>query len=302
MITRFQGTEGKRRLVEALLQQALINGDEVAAAAIADSSTLREYRAGEDLIQQDGQDCDMFFIVSGSANVLINGRIVAKRAADTHVGEMALIDPTAKRSATVRAAELTLVAVLSEEDFTNVASKSPKLWRRIAVELASRLRERAKYHRQPNAKPMVFIGSSSEAISIAKTIQEGIVSEDFVVKLWTEGIFEASATTIESLAGVLEVYDFGVIVLSGDDVVESRGQQKHAPRDNAVFELGLAMGAFGRARTYIVKPRGLNIKIPSDLLGVTCLEIDLSNTDTLVATAKTACDQLRGKFSSLGPR
>lgn len=302
MIARFQGDDGKRKLVTALLEHVIVNGDEEIAKVIAEKAELRQYGPGDDIIKQDGHDSDMFFIIAGAANVLVNGRVVAKRSAGHHVGEMALIDPTAKRSATVKASELTVAAVLTEPVFSELGDKSPKLWRRIAIELASRLRERSKYHRQPNTKPMIFIGSSKESLNVAEKIQNGIVSDDFVVKTWVDGIFDASATAIESLASVIEMFDFGVIVLNADDMVESRGVQKHAPRDNAVFELGLLMGGFGRSRTYIVKPKGLDIKIPSDLLGVVCLEFDPASADTLTASIASACDQLRGKFSSLGPR
>lgn len=302
MIARFQGEEGKRRLVSALQEHVIINGDEEVSKAIAEKAELRQFAPGDDIIKQDGYDSDIFFVISGAVNILVNGRVIANRTSGYHIGEMALIDPTAKRSATVKASELTVVAALSEPDFTVLADKNPELWRRIAVELASRLRERSKFHRQPNSKPMIFIGSSKEALGIAEKIQNEVVSDDLVVKTWTDGVFDASATAIESLASVVEMYDFGVIVLSADDMVESRGVQKHAPRDNAVFELGLLMGGFGRARTFIVKPKGLEIKIPSDLLSITCLEFDPASADTTASSISSMCDVLRGKFSSMGPR
>ena len=68
-----------------------------------------------------------------------------------------------------------------------------------------------------------------------------------------------------------EQCDFAVLVLAADDVTVSRGSRKAAPRDNTVFELGLFMGALSQTRTYIVAPRPLDIKIPTDLLGVTLL-------------------------------
>ena len=55
-------------------------------------------------------------------------------------------------------------------------------------------------------------------------------------------------------------------------MIESRKKKQAAPRDNVIFELGLFMGALGRERTFIVKPRHVDIKIPSDLLGVTFIE------------------------------
>lgn len=302
MIERFQGTDGRPRFISALLEQIIVHGDTDLANSIANNSTLTEVQPGTNLITQGAFDSEIHFIISGFAHVLVNGRKVAERTSGHHVGEMALIDPTAKRSATVKIVEQSVVATMTEADFTKVADKFPKSWRRIAVELSNRLRERAKFHRQPNEKPMVFIGSSGEMLTTASQISEGIRSQDITVKDWTEGIFEASSTTIESLMDLVKSYDFGVIVFGPDDIVQSRGSEKVAPRDNVIFELGLLMGGFGRERTFIVKPKGLDIKIPSDLLGVTCLEIDELKTEGAEKSIASICDYLRGRITEKGPR
>ena len=101
---------------------------------------------------------------------------------------------------------------------------------------------------------------------------------------------------------LVKSYDFGVIVFGPDDIVQSRGSEKVAPRDNVIFELGLLMGGFGRERTFIVKPKGLDIKIPSDLLGVTCLEIDELKTEGAEKSIASICDYLRGRITEKGPR
>src|SRR5690348_15211884 len=71
-----------------------------------------------------------FFVLTGEVTVLVNGRTVASRPAGTHVGEMALVDPLAKRSATVIAAESTVAIMLAEHHFSKIASRHPELWRR----------------------------------------------------------------------------------------------------------------------------------------------------------------------------
>ena len=45
-----------------------------------------------------------------------------------------------------------------------------------------------------------------------------------------------------------------------------------SPRDNVVFEAGLFGGALGMRRTFILHANGA--KLPSDLLGLTCVRYD----------------------------
>ena len=68
-------------------------------------------------------------------------RDVASRSAGEHVGEMALVDPEAQRSASVTAVTDSVVAGITEPEFSALADRFPRLWRRIALELASRLRD-----------------------------------------------------------------------------------------------------------------------------------------------------------------
>lgn len=96
--------------------------------------------------------------------------------------------------------------------------------------------------------------------------------------------------------------DFAVLVLTPDDTVTSRRLEQPAPRDNCIFELGLFMGALGRNRTYIVKPRDSDIKIPTDLLGLTPLTYALGEANTLVDRIAPVCTELIGEFEALGPR
>jgi CRP/FNR family transcriptional regulator, cyclic AMP receptor protein len=302
MLERFQGLDGKNRLITALTEQKIIHGDETLANAIADIAELKEYSSGTEIAHQNDTDSDIYLIITGCVSVFVNGREIAKRQAGLHVGEMALIDSTVRRSATLKATEHTIVAKITEPLFTELADKHPKLWRRIAVELVHRLRERGKLIKHPNDKPLVFIASSKEYLPFAVALQDGIKSDDVIVKIWTDDIFEASATAIESLEAALESYDIGVVIFGADDLVESRGNEKLAPRDNIVLELGLMMGAFGRNRTFIAKPQPLDIKIPSDLLGIVCLNFDnVPAAEASTALVKSS-EFLRNRISNLGPR
>jgi len=274
VLGRFSGEGGARLLLEALKDQFIVAHDEGVAQALACVATPRELAAGAALILQNGADNDLHFILSGAVDVIIHKRLITTRAAGLHVGEMALISPKAARSASVIANQPTVVATVSEPDFTRIASSHPALWRRIAVELTNRLRERSKFILEPNPVPIVFIGSSTEALPIAEHLRDCLAGPELEVKIWTKGVFKASHTTIEDLEDLARTADFAVLVATPDDVVTTRGTTHAAPRDNVLLELGMFIGALTRERTFLLTQNGVALKLPSDLLGVTTLRYD----------------------------
>lgn len=301
LITRFEGDEGQRRLREVLSQQAIIGNDDRLLAAVLPVVKLRELAKGAELIRQGEATNSLFFILVGSVAISINGRPVASRSAGKHVGEMALVDPAAPRAATVIASAECVVAEIVESEFVRVAESFPVLWRRIAMELAARLRERGRSLREPNAMPRLFIGSTVEALPTAREIQSALSHDAMVPTVWTDAVFGASTATIESLEKALEDSDFACLVITGDDVVQSRDKEFNAPRDNVVLELGLFMGRLGRGRTFMVRPRG-DIKIPTDLNGVTMLDYAKGEERDLAARLGPACTAIRKAINALGPR
>ena len=140
VLKSFQGSEGRLRLTSALTSQPLIR-DKDLAAAVQPYLKLEEIFAGTNLIKQGASDTDLFLILSGEFSVAINGRVVARKKAGEHVGEMAVVDPLTPRSASVTAICDSVVARIAEPDFSALADRYPRLWRRIALELASRLRD-----------------------------------------------------------------------------------------------------------------------------------------------------------------
>ena len=110
MIERFQGEAGRRLLVEALLRQPVVQGQREIAGAIADHCELLAFEPGNKIIEQNGADNDIYFILSGEVIIEVNGRFVAERRGSQHLGEMALIDPVGRRTATATASTETVVA------------------------------------------------------------------------------------------------------------------------------------------------------------------------------------------------
>lgn len=271
MIERFEGDESKRRLIEEFCRQKIVLGNKELALELAQVSELKELNEGDILVKQNCEDTEIYFVIVGSFAIEANGRQVAIRKAGTHVGEMALIDTTAVRSASIVAASKSVVAMVSEPNFSQVANKYPELWRQVAIELCERLRNRNNFIQPPNVIPNIFICSSSESLPYAEAIRLGLDHHDSEVTLWTDQVFNPSAHTMEDLEREVGNADFGIALVMPEDLVNSRDRQSMAPRDNVVFELGLFMGRLGRARTVIVSPRGIDLKLPSDVHGLTTL-------------------------------
>ena len=145
--------------------------------------------------------------------------------------------------------------------------------------------------RDTSRRPRGFIGSSSEGLPIAQAIQE-LLDPVAECTIWNQGVFEPSATFIESLQNARLVYDFAVVVLTPDDAVTSRGSTMPAPRDNLLLELGLFAGALGRARTFLVLPTENPPKLPSDLSGVTITVYRSRSDGNLVAALGPAISQI----------
>jgi hypothetical protein len=83
-------------------------------------------------------------------------------------------------------------------------------------------------------KPSPFIGSSTESLGVAYAVQENLeqVAE---VSVWTQGLFELSKYSLDSLLDVLDGSDFGLFVFAPDDVSIVRGSEKASIRDNVIF-------------------------------------------------------------------
>ena len=298
MIERFEGEAGRENLLDALRNQKLVVGNAQLAEQIG-VEKLIEVKAGTSVITQGTEDTDVFFILAGAFDILVHGRKVGRRFANDHVGEMAAVQPTQKRSTTVTATETSVVCQLSGAQFNELGRNHPEIWRLIAKELARRLEQRNAHVLATHSKIRIFIISSAEALEIARTIQDAL-DHDFTVNLWTDGVFRASWYPVESLERQLDQSDFAIAIAQPDDIAESRGVSSPTPRDNVIFELGLFIGRIGRQRSFLVEPRGEEVKLPSDFSGITALSYRYDSND-LPAALGSVCNQIRRIVRELGP-
>ena len=191
-----------------------------------------------------GKTSPLFFtylILAGSFDIVVNGRTINKRIPNDHIGEMAAIQPTQRRSATVVARESSVVMKLAEPQLATLGDQYPHIWRCIAKELARRLEQRNSLITAVSPNTRVFIVSSAEAIDIARTIQNAFDHDPFSVVVWTDGVFRASHYAIDSLERILDQTDVAIAIGEPDDLTESRGDRHSTPRDNVIFELGFFM-------------------------------------------------------------
>ena len=94
---------------------------------------------GQTLISAGGAGREAFVIVEGEASVSMDGAVISTVGPGTAVGEMSLLDPTLKRSATVTATTDMELLVIGPREFEALITKHPDVLRGIATELARRL-------------------------------------------------------------------------------------------------------------------------------------------------------------------
>jgi CRP/FNR family cyclic AMP-dependent transcriptional regulator len=302
MISRFEGTDGTRRLVEVLLNCQLVAHDEALAEKLASVGDLVKFNAGDVLMSQGGDDNDIYFLLYGEVDVAINGRHVAIRKTGDAVGEMAIVTPSEPRSATLTAIRDVVALKVTEPDFNRLADQHGHVWKAVAVVASNRLRQRSSFLDSPNENPLLFVGCSVESVKIAEEIQLKLKHDDINVLVWTDGVFGPSGITIEDLQDVVNKSDFAAFLFGPDDVVISRDKELEAPRDNIVFELGLFMGRLDRKRTFIIKEHHTEIKMPTDLLGINPITYVLKKSGDLTTAVAPVCTELRKAIKMLGTR
>jgi len=299
---RFNGSANRRLLIDALKTQKMVGGDQALAEELADLVEILEVTAGETIIHQGAADNDIFFILVGSVNVVVNGRPVAKRETNDHIGEMSAMQPTQRRTATIVAAEDSVLCKLSESQLAELGSRHGDVWRKLSKELVSRLAQRNELIRPAHNQTQVFIMSSVEALHIAQEIQNKFAHDAFDVTIWTDDVFAASGYTLESLEKVLDDSDFAIAIAQPDDLVTSRGTTEPVPRDNVIFEFGLFVGRIGRKRAFLLEPQGEHTKLPTDFAGLNTIKYQHEPRAKLAALLGAACTQIRKAINELGPR
>lgn len=150
-------------------------------------------------------------------------------------------------------------------------------------------------------KSKIFIGSSSESLNVAEAVNVNL-DHEMEVTLWRNG-FDLSQNTLDSLLQKANESDFALFIFSPDDIALIRQQEKQIVRDNVLFELGLFIGAIGKDRCFILKPRNENLHFPSDLAGLTYADYEANRSDgDLVSAVNIGCVLIKKQVAKFGIR
>lgn len=149
-------------------------------------------------------------------------------------------------------------------------------------------------------KPRLFIASSVESLPVAEAVNVNL-DHEFEVTLWKNGTFKLSSSAIDDLVEKSSFVDFALFIFAPDDIATIRSRNEHVVRDNVIFEMGLFVGAIGKSRSFILKPRDIEMHLPTDLLGVTPADYDASRSDSdLVSATNRACSLIKSEVERLG--
>ena len=117
------------------------------------------------------------------------------------------------------------------------------------------------------SEPEIFIGSATEHKAILARLEALRTRGGARYVPWTAAPeFGVAGYTLTSLCRVFEAVDGAAFLTLSVDKTWWRGESVRSPRDNVVFEAGLAIGCLGLERTAIVTDSGA--KLPSDLKGL----------------------------------
>jgi len=149
-------------------------------------------------------------------------------------------------------------------------------------------------------KPRLFIASSVESLPIAEAVNANL-DHDFEVTIWKNGTFKLSSSTVEDLVEKSSTVDFALFIFAPDDIATIRNRNEHIVRDNVIFEMGLFVGAIGKSRSFVLKPRDIEMHLPTDLLGVTPADFDANRSDEdLISATNRACFLIKAEVERLG--
>ena len=139
-------------------------------------------------------------------------------------------------------------------------------------------------------KSRIFIGSSTESLKIAETVQK-LMEPEFECEIWNKNFFDLNQSTYDNLVQKAPSFDYAVFIGGPDDKVICRNtgeqaEKKIAPRDNVYLEFALYAGILSAARSFFLLDEACGIA--SDLKGIT-----LSYYADQMESIQQCCEELK---------
>jgi hypothetical protein len=149
-------------------------------------------------------------------------------------------------------------------------------------------------------KKRIFIGSSSEELSLAESAKK-ILEPEFEVTIWNDSVWDTSVFKINNnfLNDLLRAslqFDFGLLIGTTDDEVKYREDSVMQPRDNVLFELGLFIGRLGLSKCTFVIDKEL--KVLSDITGISLARFEKSNIPSFISAINQVSELFRNQIDS----
>ena len=149
-------------------------------------------------------------------------------------------------------------------------------------------------------KPILFVGSSTANLSVARSVADCLKRRNFDAKVWDEFVFRFNESIFDGLIRVAREVDFAVFVWGADDVTTTETRSIPSPRDNVVFEAGLFVGSLGKDRVFIVADSTQSLKIPSDYAGIMRATYDGVDTGQYsVSAVSLACNEIESSIRGI---
>jgi predicted nucleotide-binding protein len=151
-------------------------------------------------------------------------------------------------------------------------------------------------------KPLVFVGSSTKALTAARAVQSHLQAWDVArVRVWQD-LTNIGVPILDSLVRDLASYDFAVMIVTADQQdraestelpEESVSAPKRRSRENVLLEFGLFAGRLGRENTFLIIERGVEESLPSDLGGLIYGRFNMSHDlEELKSQLGPACNDI----------
>jgi predicted nucleotide-binding protein len=153
-------------------------------------------------------------------------------------------------------------------------------------------------------KPLVFVGSSTRALTAARAVQTHLQDWDVArVRVWQD-LTSIGVPILDSLVRDLASYDFAVMIVTADRPDRTESQDPRLPeesvkagkrrsRENVLLEFGLFAGRLGRENTFLIVERGVEETLPSDLGGLIYGRFNMSDDlDELKSQLGPACNDI----------
>ena len=115
-------------------------------------------------------------------------------------------------------------------------------------------------------KPRIFIGSSTEAIELARKVGTAIEVAGMTPVVWDTGAFPAGSTLLERIDSLADEFAGAVLLFTPDVHSVRSGRTADEPVSNVMFEYGYLSARLTRQRVAICLFEDADL--PSDLQGV----------------------------------